>query len=145
MFVSEVGLVLVYFLMWKRWSEGVMKKVHIGFGVTLGIMSWLTMAIIVAVLGFMMGTGNWSVDRSFISAIFNPLYAPQLLFRTSVAMMTAGLMVWFLLYFFTKEAVEVRRRAVRLVSVWVLAWGAVCCGWGSVVLGAGPGSDAGQS
>jgi len=121
-FVSEIGLMLVYFLMWKRWSEGVMKKLHIGVGVTLGICSWLTMAIIVAVLGFMMGTGNWSVDRSFFSAMFNPLYVPQLLFRTSIAMMTAGLMVWFLLYFFTKEAVEVRRRAVRLVSVWVLAW-----------------------
>lgn len=121
-FITEVGLVVVYFLMWKRWAQGKMKKLHIGVGAALAVFSWLTMAIIVAILGFMMGTGTWAVDRSFFSAIFNPLYIPQLVFRTALAMITAGLMVWFLTYFFTKALPEVRRRVVRFVSGWILVW-----------------------
>ncbi|MBD3258642.1 cytochrome c, partial [candidate division GN15 bacterium] len=41
-FVAEVGLVLLYFLLWKRWGSGIMKKVHIGTGVVLAVMSWFT-------------------------------------------------------------------------------------------------------
>lgn len=121
-FISEVVLILVYFLTWKRWKEGIMKKVHIAVGVTLSVFSWLTMAIIVGILGFMMHSGSWPLDQSLISAFFNPLYAPQLLFRTTYALMTAGLCVWFLLFFFTQKGSELRRKAVRFVSIWTLAW-----------------------
>jgi len=121
-FVSEVILVLIYYLTWHRWHAGVWKKVHIGIGALLSIMSWFTMALIVAILGFMMGTGDWSITRGFFSAFVNPLYAPQLMFRTGVAMITAGLTVWFLMFFFTRNAQETRRRVIRFVSTWILAW-----------------------
>lgn len=122
-FITEVGLVLVYYLLWKKWREGVWKTVHISVGVALSVFSWFTMAIIVAILGFMMGVGSWNPEQGdLISAFFNPLYAPQLLFRTSIAMLTAGLLVWFLLFFFTKKADDLRARATRFVSVWVLCW-----------------------
>ncbi|HOD65203.1 MAG TPA: c-type cytochrome [candidate division Zixibacteria bacterium] len=121
-FISEVGLVIVYFLMWQRWREGRWKALHNAVGAVLAVGSWLTMAIIVAILGFMMGTGSWAADRSFFSAVFNPLYLPQLVFRTGLAMVTAGFTVWFLTFFFTRTRPELRRRVVRIVSGWVLAW-----------------------
>ncbi|MBD3404471.1 cytochrome c [candidate division GN15 bacterium] len=125
-FIAEVVLVLIYWLAWKRWAEGRMKKLHMGVGVLLAVMSWFTMAVIVAILGFMMGTGSWTADQNFMSAFFNPLYAPQLLFRTAYAMLGAGLFVWFLQFFFTEKGSDLRRRAVRFISIWVLAWTPVC-------------------
>jgi mono/diheme cytochrome c family protein len=121
-FVTEVGLVLIYFLLWKRWSEGRKKKLHIAVGAALSVFSWFTMAIIVAILGFMMGIGDWATFRDLGSAFFNPLYIPQLVFRTGFAMVTAGLMVWFLTFFFAKGNRDLRDRVVRFVSRWVLGW-----------------------
>ncbi|MDD3733094.1 MAG: c-type cytochrome [candidate division Zixibacteria bacterium] len=121
-FISEVILIMIYFLTWKRWSEGLMKKVHIGFGIFLAAFSWLTMAIIVGILGFMMDSGTWPVTRTFISGFFNPLYLPQLAFRTTYAMMTAGLCAWFMIFFFTEKGSPFRRQAVRLVAAWSFGW-----------------------
>ncbi|UCE24997.1 MAG: c-type cytochrome [Candidatus Zixiibacteriota bacterium] len=121
-FISEVVLILIYFLTWKRMSQGAGKKAHIGIGVILSVFSWLTMAIIVGILGFMMGSGHWPQDKSFFSAFFNPIYLPQLAFRTTYAMGVAGLCVWFLLYFFTSKGSSLRAGAVRFVSKWMLLW-----------------------
>ncbi len=121
-FIGEVVLVLIYFLTWKRWSEGNLKKLHIAFGVILAVFSWLTMAIITGILGFMMSSGKWPVDKSLISAFLNPLYLPQLVFRTSCAMMLAGLFAWFLIFFFARKQSEPRYKAVRFVSAWIIVW-----------------------
>jgi mono/diheme cytochrome c family protein len=121
-FIIEVGLVLIYYLQWKRWSVGPRKKLHIGVGVALSLFSWGTMIIITAILGFMMGIGSWAPSDSFITGFFNPLYFPQLAFRTCFAMMGAGLFVWFLVFFFTKRNLDIRHRTVRFVSRWVLGW-----------------------
>lgn len=121
-FVSEVVLVLIYFLTWRRWAKGVWKRVHIGVGVLLALMSWFTMAIIVAILSFMMGIGSWQAGQGVFSAFFNPLYAPQLLFRTGFALAAAGFFVWFLLFFFTKNDKQTRARATRFTATWALVF-----------------------
>jgi len=123
-FVIEVGLVLIYFLTWKRWSEGAIKKLHIGVGAVLAAFSWCTMAIIAAVLAFMMEPGSWKGQLDIFTAFFNPLYFPQLLFRTSFAMAAAGLFLWFLLFFFTERGSRFRHAATRFAAAWVLAWAA---------------------
>ncbi len=120
-FVSEVVLVLIYFLTWKRWHEGISKNFHIALGVFLSVFSWFTMAFIVAILGFMMDSGKWPVEHSLASAFANPLYLPQLFFRTTYAVAVAGLCVWFLLFFFTDKGSALRHRAVRLISICLLA------------------------
>ena len=90
-FVLEVVFVMIYFLRWKRSNESPQaKKRHIQFGAFLTVFSWLTMTIIVAILGFMMTPGNWLSNRSFFSGMANPLYIPQLYFRTPLAMMLGG-------------------------------------------------------
>ncbi|MBN1211492.1 MAG: c-type cytochrome [candidate division Zixibacteria bacterium] len=121
-FISEVVLIMIYYLTWKRWAEGALKKLHLGFGLFLSVFSWFTMVIIVAILGFMMDPGSWPVTKTFISAVANPLYLPQLAFRTTYAMMLAGLLAWFLIFFFTKKGSDFRHRAVHFAATWSLAW-----------------------
>lgn len=125
-FISEVVLIMGYYLTWKRFAEPRLKRLHLGIGVALSAFSWLTMALIVAILGFMMNPGEWNGDRSFFSAFLNPIYLPQLAFRTTYAMATAGLFVWFCLFFVTKPDDDLRPRAVRLVAGWTLAWLPFC-------------------
>ncbi len=137
-FVGEVVLIMAYFLTWKRWTGrsepfaihlgwlGVWrvrpKGLHIGLGVFLTVFSWLTMAIIVGILGFMMDSGRWPEAPEFFNGFLNPLYLPQLLFRTPLALMGAGLVVGALIPVFMKRDDPVRWRAVRLTSLWVVYW-----------------------
>ena len=125
-FISEVGLIMAYYLTWERFVSPRLKRLHIVIGATLSAFSWLTMALIVAILGFMMNSGAWTKDHSLLSAMFNPLYVPQLAFRTTYSMVTGGLFVWFCIFFVTKRDAPVRPRAIRLVALWTLAWLPLC-------------------
>ncbi|MBN2411760.1 c-type cytochrome [candidate division KSB1 bacterium] len=127
-FVIEVCMIMVYFLTWKSMSLK-HKSRHIAIGVFLSFFSWLTMAIITGILGFMMNTGNWvpyirewSANSGLFTAFFNPLYLPQLVFRTPFALMTAGLFFMFLTFFFTKKEDDLRHKTVRYLSAWTLVW-----------------------
>ena len=119
-FVAEVVCIMAYYLTWQRMRDT--KRAHIALGALLGAFSWVTMAIITAILGFMMDPGSWMTEESFISGIFNPIYLPQLAFRTPLAMAAAGWLALFLAYFFTRDDHDLRRRAVRALSIWCLAW-----------------------
>jgi hypothetical protein len=133
-FCLEVMFIMAYYLTWRAWTKrtepfaipGVgrirPKVLHIAFGLFLSVFSWLTMAIIVGILGFMMDSGKWPEAPEFFNGFVNPLYLPQLLFRTPYALMGAGLVVLALIPFFMKRGDAVRPRAVRLVSAWSLYW-----------------------
>lgn len=116
-FITEVILIMIYFLNWKKAniSEDAKKK-HIRFGVYLSIASWLTMAIIVAILGFMMDTGNWKTNPSLINGFTNPIYLPQLLFRTPLAIVMAGTVVLFLINIFARKDEALRNFALKKIS-----------------------------
>lgn len=120
-FVVEVIAILIYFLTWKRMSAG-RKRQHIAVGVLLSVFSWLTMAIIVAILGFMMDPGSWKETASFFAGVFNPIYLPQLVFRTPLAMIAAGMFALFTSFFLTRPGAPERTWVIRLASVWSLAW-----------------------
>ncbi len=124
-FFIEVVLILLYYMTWKR-LQGERKNLHIAIGVVLSIASWLTMAIIVAILGYMMDVGNWTEEKSIVTGVFNPIYLPQLAFRTPLAMMTAGFFCLFLTYFFTARNDDFRASAARWISFWSLAWLPFC-------------------
>ena len=115
-FISEVVLIMWWFLSWKKADTDEKKRKHIRIGLALSIMSWLTMALIVAVLGFMMNTGDWSQSRAFLDAMTAPLYLPQLGFRTAFAFMTGSVFLWFCSFFFTKENASARAWMVERLS-----------------------------
>ncbi len=122
-FVTEVVFIIIYFLTWENANKSLKSKLkHIRFGWYLSIFSWLTMAIIVGILGFMMDPGNWNQDHSLLNGFLNPIYLPQLMFRTPTAMVVAGMFGYFLVFLFTKKGSETRIKAVKSSAVWVLVW-----------------------
>lgn len=122
-FVTEVVLIMVYFLTWKNSNSSLKAKIrHINFGWYLSIFSWITMAIIVSILGFMMDPGNWETNKSLLNGFTNPIYLPQLLFRTPTAMLVAGIFGMLLITLFTKAGSELRLNAVKYASKWLLLW-----------------------
>jgi hypothetical protein len=110
-----------WFLSWKKADTPEKKRKHIKIGLALSIMSWITMALIVAVLGFMMNTGDWSQTRAFLDAMSAPLYLPQLGFRTAFAFMTGAVFLWFCSFFFTKKNASARAWMVERLSHAVIA------------------------
>lgn len=132
-FITEVCLILAYTLTWKSWTArgGVWKTRHIRLGYALALFSWITMAIIVAILGFMMDPGNWLTDHSFWTGVLNPLYIPQLAFRTPLAAAMAGIIAMFLILVFTARGDAFRHEALRAVGLWTLAFApfVLLAGW----------------
>lgn len=120
-FVTEVGLILAYYLTWTRW-RGPNKRHHVRLGVGLAIASWLTMALIVSILSFMMDPGAWSSDRTLLSGMLNPVYLPQLAFRTPLAMVLAGAFGLALSPWLAPAGSPQRSRLVRALGWWTLAW-----------------------
>lgn len=122
-FVTEVILIMIYFLTWKNSNSSLKAKLrHIRFGWFLSIASWITMALIVSILGFMMDPGNWNTDKSLINGFTNPIYLPQLLFRTPTAMLLGGIFGLLLATLFTKSGSEIRKVVVQAASKWILLW-----------------------
>lgn len=125
-FIIEVGLIMAYYLTWRRWTAGLAKRAHVGVGALLATFSWITMALIVAILGFMMSSGEWTETRSVLDAVLNPLYLPQLAFRTTFSMVSGGLFVWFCIATFRRIEEATRQNLVRLIAGWILAWLPLC-------------------
>ncbi|WP_396189194.1 c-type cytochrome [Flavobacterium sp.] len=122
-FVTEVILIMIYFLTWKNSNSSLKAKLkHINFGWYLSAFSWITMAIIVSILGFMMDPGNWQTNHTLLNGFLNPIYLPQLLFRTPTAMLVAGIFGIFLITLFTKSGSNLRIKAVKYASKWIILW-----------------------
>lgn len=122
-FITEVVLILIYFLTWKNSNSSLKAKLrHIKFGWYLSIFSWITMAIIVAILGFMMDPGNWNNEQTLLNGFTNPIYLPQLLFRTPTAMLVAGVSGMLLTTIFAPKGSEMKAKAIKYAGKWILAW-----------------------
>lgn len=122
-FVTEVILILIYFLTWKKANKSLREKIkHIRFGWFLAFASWITMVIIVSILGFMMDPGNWNTDKSLLNGFTNPIYLPQLAFRTPAAMLVAGVFGMLLTTIFSGKGTEMRQKAIKYGGQWVLLW-----------------------
>lgn len=122
-FVLEVIFIMIYFLTWKKSNESPKRKrQHILFGVWLSIFSFLTMAIIVGILGFMMDPGSWEEKKSLVSGFLNPLYLPQLTFRTPVAMMMAGCVALMFVAYAMKRKDKWKAGILKYISFWILLW-----------------------
>lgn len=128
-FVTEVILILAYYLTWSRWTAA-RKRAHVRLGFALSVASWLTMALIVSILGFMMDPGAWQSERTLLSGMLNPAYLPQLAFRTPLAMLMAGAFGLVALGWITPRGSAQRAQAVRALGRWMLVWLPVCVAGG---------------
>lgn len=85
-FVLEVLLVVTYFKTWKTMD----KAKHIRLGFAYAAFSFVTMCIIVGILGAMLTPDRWLAERGFWQGFLNPSYLPQLLTRSGMALGMAG-------------------------------------------------------
>ena len=122
-FVLEVVFIMIYFLTWKKSNDSPQKKrQHIMFGAGLSIFSWLTLAIIVGILGFMMDPGSWTEQKTLLTGFLNPVYIPQVVFRTGVAVMMGGCVALMITAYAMKRSNPFRNSILRNISLWILIW-----------------------
>jgi cytochrome bd-type quinol oxidase subunit 1 len=84
-FVTEIGLVAVYYLSWYRMS----RSAHLKLGIVYVVTSFQTLVIIVGILGFQLTPGKWLDSQTFWDGFFNPTYLPQLFSRTALSALLA--------------------------------------------------------
>lgn len=126
-FNIEMIFLLWWFLTWKSSPLGTpAKQKNFRLGVTYAVASWFTMAIITAILGFMMTPGNWLVSYfpakpDYVAALLNPSWFPSLGFRTFWSIAWASAMAMLLSWLFTKNDMELRQKAMRLYGGVLLA------------------------
>ncbi|MFZ5515004.1 MAG: c-type cytochrome [Candidatus Zhuqueibacterota bacterium] len=80
-FVSEVVLIMFYYLGWQKYGP----KKGFRIGIIYVVVSWLTMMLITGILGAMLTPGKWLATQSVWDGFFNPTYLPQLMSRTFLA------------------------------------------------------------
>lgn len=85
-FICEIIALLIYHYRWEKMS----RRNHLVAGWLYFIFAWLSLFIINGILGFMLTPGNWTETGSFWQGFFNPSFLPSLLFRTSIAIIIAG-------------------------------------------------------
>lgn len=126
-FNIEMIFLLWWFLTWKANPLGTPgKKRHFWLGFTYAVSSWFTMAIITAILGFMMTPGNWlksdfPARPDYLASLFNPSWFPSLGFRTFFSIGWAASAAMVLTWFFTRDDAELRRKAMRLFGTILFA------------------------
>ena len=136
-FNVEMVFLLWWFLTWKKYPLGTPgKSFHFKLGVAYAVSSWFTMAIITAILGFMMTPGQWLVTElpakpDYLAALANPSWIPSLMFRSFFAVAWASAIAMFLSWFFTREDEGLRAKALRFFGniLWVSAVGFVIFGY----------------
>lgn len=90
-FVVEIAAAMVYYYGWHRLTDAV----HVRVGWIYFGAAWLSLAVINAVLAFMLTPGAWLQTRSFWDGVLNPTYFPSVIVRTAAAIGLAGLYAVF--------------------------------------------------
>ncbi|WP_338753230.1 c-type cytochrome [Bacillus sp. FJAT-52991] len=116
-FITEVVLLIIYYYTWDLYKETEKKMKHIRIGIALCIFSWITAAIITAVLAAKLTPGRWTETFSFWHAVFNPTYLPSLGFRTFLALLLAIGIVSFFVKWRIKDE-NLKQEIFRIFSVW---------------------------
>jgi len=126
-FNIEMILLLMFFLTWKSKPIGTPAKAgHFKLVVGYAVASWLTMAIITAILGFQMTPGNWLASEfpakpDYMASLMNPSWIPSLGFRTFFAILWASAGAMVLTWFFTKDDAETRQKGIRFFGKFLYA------------------------
>jgi len=114
-FVVEILAAILYFYGWKRMAP----RAHLTLGWIYFAAAWLSLAVINAILSFMLTPGRWLETGSFWDGVLNPTYLPTLVLRTGVCVLLAGL--YALLVASRLPAGDLKGRLVRWEAGWALA------------------------
>jgi len=112
-FIGEIVALLIYHYRWNKMSP----RNHMIVGWLYFIFAWLSMVIINGILSFMLNPGEWSQSGNFWHGFFNPNYIPSLIFRTSIAVIIAG--IFGLVTAAYKKDEDLRRRIFAYCAKWM--------------------------
>lgn len=113
-FVGEIIALLVYHYQFDRLNRS--QRMTLSF--LYFLFAWLSLVIINGILSFMLTPGKWVETHNFWHGFFNPTYFSSVFFRTSAALMIAGLFGYVTSVFIKEEAF--RNRMIRYCSKWLL-------------------------
>lgn len=114
MFFVEIAASLVYYYGRDR-LDG---RTHTKVMWIYVIAAWGSLAVINAIITFMLSSGTWPQDRNIWGAILNPTYFPSLITRTVICTMLAGLYA-FVTSAWVKDA-ALRLRINRIAALWAV-------------------------
>lgn len=114
-FVVEIVSLLVYYYTFHKMGS----KAHLTVGWIYAAAAWISLFFISGIISFMLTPGSWPETKSFWSAFFNPSFIPSVVFRTSLALIFAGI-YGFITATRIKDP-DFRQKMVRYCSLWLAA------------------------
>jgi len=114
-FAGEIIALFIYFYTFGKME----KKAHLKIGWLYFIFAWLSLFFINGIIGFMLTPGKWLETGNFWHGIFNPTFLPSLIFRTTIALMFAGVFGFVTSTFIKDESF--RKTMVQYCAKWLLA------------------------
>lgn len=115
-FVLEIVSAFCFYYLWDK----LLPREHIILGWIYAISALFSLVIITAITSFMLNTGNWSSDKGFFSAIFNPLFIPQTLIRTGGSLAISALWIGIYTSFYRNISSDCKNTIIRWISRWAL-------------------------
>jgi mono/diheme cytochrome c family protein len=112
-FIGEIVALLIYHYRFGKMSP----KNHMTIGWLYFIFAWLSLFIINGILTFMLTPGKWMETGNIWHGFFNPGHLPALLFRTSIALIFAGVFGLVTAAFLKDKAL--RLRIFRYCARWM--------------------------
>jgi mono/diheme cytochrome c family protein len=113
-FTLEVGVILVYYFMWDKWT-GQRKKRHLYVGASYVLLAIASAFLITGILGFMLTPESWPWSKSFWSGFFNLSFPPQLFLRIAGSFALGALFSMAFLLFSAQDG-SFRKEALTLLS-----------------------------
>jgi cytochrome bd-type quinol oxidase subunit 1 len=115
-FVVELVAAFAFYYLWDRLTP----REHIIIGWIYAGAAWVSLVLITGITSFMLTSGDWTPERGFFTAFFNPSFLPQTLLRTGGSVVIAALGFAFHVSF-RAEGSELKDYVIRVVSLWALA------------------------
>ncbi len=112
-FIGEIVALLIYHYRFGKMDS----RTHMVMGWLYFIFAWLSLFIINGILGFMLTPGKWIETGNFWHGFLNPSFLPSLIFRTSIALIFAG--VFGLVTGSWLKDAETRQKIFRLCARWM--------------------------
>ncbi len=112
-FIGEIVALLIYHYRFGKMDH----RSHMILGWLYFIFAWLSLFVINGILGFMLTPGKWIETGNFWHGFFNPSFLPSLIFRTSIAVIFAG--VFGLVTASWLKDPDTRHSVFRLCARWM--------------------------
>lgn len=115
-FVIEIVSAFCFYYLWDK----LLPKEHIILGWIYAVSAIFSLVIITGITSFMLTIGEWTPERGFFKAFFNPSFFPQTLIRIGGSLAISALWIGIYLSFQKNMAGDCKKNVSRWISKWAL-------------------------